>query len=303
MSAMTLEQFLAQPRTVTDSMIIPPQGQSLCFIIDQCRQPQALERLYALGQPIEQDNLFLGTEFDSLTSQGPIWISSPETNKLSMLAAELCLEHNAGICLLTEDAQRAQAHARWLLKVKDGSGGHSLLSYYRPSLWAAMASTSGQTLPNLMGPWLSVFSPAPRNFGDSSGQWISWRSANHLSPDYSNTYFELAPDCVAMQRELGWVYWIDEHYQAFPEPLGDKLSMVVSNLSFLARHRIKQGRHLLRLNHIVASAPLETWPEALEILAGNEASFIKVKKLERLPTDSVGGLANRQDEWSHHGAW
>lgn len=303
MHPLKLERFLTQPRTTTNSVIKAPQGQSICFIIDQSRQPRTLERLYGLGQPLEQDSLFRGTEFESLNDLGPIWLSAPESPELSQLAADLCLERNAGICVLTEDLQQAKEHARWLLKANDSSGGQSLLSYYRPSLWTAMALTSESQLRQLMGPWLSVFSPAPKHFGAGPSQWMGWCSERGVLAAERPTSFTLPEGGATTQRDIGWIYWVDEHHESFGEPSEEELDVIISNLAFLAEHRITQGRHLLRLGHLLSRAPLDVQPEVLKILAANEAPFVKVKKLETLPADSMIGAATGKEEWSHHGTW
>lgn len=301
MSSLTLETFFAQPRVATHSVIAPRSDQAICFIIDQARQPNALERLYGLGQPLEQDNLYRGTEFAPLASQGPIWVTAPETSELSVLAAQLCLERNAGICLRTRNPEKAKLHAKWLLKVNDGSGGQSLISYYRPSLWAALALTAGSSMKQLIGPWLSVFSPAPKHLGTGPSEWVSWSEEHRVSNEEHQAYFTLPGDCPSAQQALGWAYWIDEHYGSFGELTEHKLHVIVKNFAFLADHGIGQGRHLLRLGNLVSNAHMDTQPEVAKILATTEAAHVKVRKLERLSTDSMSSLATGKEEWSHHG--
>lgn len=280
MSVVMLDEFLSLPRSQSRDVSAGKPGQSLCFIIDQSRQQDTLARLYGLGHPLEQDNLFRNTEFSSMVDQGPIWVSAPETTELKALASQLCLEKNAGIALLTNDVAAAQAHARWLLKVNDGSGGQSLLSYYRPALWAALAMTSSQNLARLMGPWTSVFNPAPIHFGRLDGQWIAWHAEPQPSSNPAETYFKLPADTAKLQRRLGWVYWVDEHHAAFGSPSQDQLSGIADNLSILVAHRITQGRHLLRLSKIVVGPPLDQCPQTIAILESKNSPFKKVEQLE-----------------------
>lgn len=303
MSDVILNEFLARPRVSNSGLSPRRAGQSLCFIIDQSRQPEALMRLYDLGQPIEQDNLFRSTEFESLTDKGPIWLSAPESSELKSLAAQLCLERHAGIALLTDDLPAALDHARWLLKVNDGSGGQSMLNYYRPSLWAALAITSGQHLGRLTGPWSSVFSPATRHFGGLPDQWIAWHSDTNSAPDNYQTRFNLPQGCAALQKRLGWVHWVDEQYPAFGSPSQNQLPGIADNLDTLVKHRITQGRHLLRLSQLVVGPPLDQITQAMAILQSKEASFRKVEQLERLDLEPISNTANVKDEWSHHGTW
>ncbi|WP_339848105.1 DUF4123 domain-containing protein [uncultured Halopseudomonas sp.] len=287
MSDVMLEAFLSLPRLDTHSLITDKPGQSLCFIIDQSRQQNTLARLYDLGQPIDQDNLYRNTEFAAMADQGPIWVSAPETAELRLLAAQLCLEKNAGIALLTNNVAAAQAHARWLLKASDSSGGQSLLSYYRPALWAALAMTSSQNLVRLMGPWASVFSPAPMHFGHPEGQWIGWRTESQHSSSPAEPCFKLPADTARVQRQLGWVYWVDEHYSVFASPSQDQLPGIAHNLSTLVDHRIAQGRHLLRLSKIVAGPLLDQDPQAMVILESKDSSFKKVERLELFGVEPV----------------
>lgn len=303
MSDVMLEEFLSLPRIKTQELGASKPGQFLCFIIDQSRQQNTLARLYNLGQPLEQDNLYRTTEFAAMADQGPIWVSAPETTELKALAAQLCLEKNAGIALLTNDLEAARAHARWLLKVNDGSGGQSLLSYYRPALWAALAMTSSQNLAQLMGPWTSVFSPAPSHFGRSDGQWVAWHTEQQTNPTPAETNFKLPAETARLQRQLGWVYWVDEHHAAFGSPSQDQLPGIADNLSTLVAHRITQGRHLLRLSKIITGPPLDQGPQTMAILESKESPFKKVEQLELLGIESVNSAANVKDEWSHHGTW
>src|SRR5690606_16192065 len=292
-----IESLLRRPRIRLEELLCPAD-QSLCFIIDQSRQPEALRRLYGLGQPLEQQNLFLGTEFAELADKGPIWVSAPETTELQALAAELCLQRNAGICLLTGNVQQAIAHARWLLKANDGSGGQSLLSYYRPSLWAALVTAETPSA-QLMGPWTSVFSPAPRHFGAADGDWLAWPGTEaRPSPRAPDGHFHRPPAAAARNRTLGWLYWLDDEYETFGTPAPESLPSMIGNLEVLGRHRIHQARHLRTLADLVTGPPLEGRPEAMAILASELLAHQKTDQLRTLATRTP---LREQDHRYHHG--
>lgn len=287
---MMLEALLTKPRTRLDTIDSP--GQSLCFIIDQSRQPDALIRLYGLGHPLEQQQLFRGTQFEALADKGPIWVSAPETAELKTLAAELCQQRNAGICLLTSDVQQALEHARWLLKVNDGSGGQSLFSYYRPSVWAAVAIAAEHFPALLLGPWAQVFSPAPRHFGKSNGDWFAWHAEARPPTDTEyETHFTLPPDTAALQRRFGWLYWVDEEHEVFGFPDAAALPSLISNLELLTRHRIQQARHLRRLAELLAGPPLEHRADVMAILGSTQQAFQKTDQLKML----TGAPPRKQD--------
>ena len=282
MHQLTIDSFLDRARSEVQE-IGAEHGDALCFIIDQARQPDALARLYGLGQPLEPTNLFLGTEFEALAEQGPIWIGGEITPELKALAADLCIERNAGICLVTSDVQQALTHARWLLKANDGSGGQSILSYYRAELWAALASTAGAKLSQLMGPWSAVLSPAPKQVRESSKRWIEWRLDADRPLAAKNTFFNLPPGCFVAQRLFARVYWVDEHFQNFGKPRGDSLHRIVANLTLLSDHQITQGRHLLRLSPLICGSLLQPRTDVQRVLESSGAAYFKVQQLERLP--------------------
>ena len=297
MSIMAMESLLSSPRIRLDDL--DSAGQSLCFIIDQSRQPEALERLYGLGHPLDQQNLFLRTEFAALADKGPIWISAPETAELKALAAELCQQRNAGICLLTRDVQQALKHARWLLKANDGSGGQSLLSYYRPSLWAALMTAAERPSAHLLGPWTSVFSSAPRHFGEGNGDWIAWPANQEpLGPTAYAMHFNLPPATVARQRRFGWLYWLDEEYAAFGSPETQSLPCIIDNLELLTQHRIYQARHLRELAALLTGPPLEDRPDVMAILVSDQLAYQKTDQLKKL---TAAAPLREQDNWNHHG--
>lgn len=300
MHELTIDSFLNRPRSEIQQLGAGQDG-ALCFIIDQVRQPDALARLYGLGQSFEPINLFSGTEFEALAEQGPIWVGGARTPELKALSADLCIERNAGLCLVTSDVQQALTHARWLLKANDGTGGQSILSYYRAELWAALASTAEMASSHLMGPWSAILSPAPKHVGATSKRWIAWSSASKSQMASEFPHFNLPRGCSAAQRLFAWVYWVDEHYQYFGKPQGESLQQIVTNLMFLADNRITQGRHLLKLSPLIRSSLIQARPEVMEVLVSNDSAFLKVQKLNSLPFTPLKNAASVQDEWSHHG--
>lgn len=302
MSEGVIGQLLNQPRTELAELYLG-QGETLCAVIDQARQPDALARLYGLGQPLDPISLFVGTEFNALAQQGPIWVSGINTPELKAVVTDLCLERNAGICVVTNDQQQALQHARWLLKVNDGSGGQSLLNYYRPSLWAALATTSRQNLSWLTGAWAYVLSPAPKKLGQSAARWIAWHVGDKAALAPAETCFTLPTETAQLQRQLGLVYWVAEHYAAFGAPSQSELRGLTDNLSILIDHHITQGRHLLRLSKIVAGSILEERPQIMAILQSQELPFKKVEQLELLGVEPLNSAANVKDEWSQYGTW
>ena len=300
MREMTIESVLNRPRIEIQELGAAHSG-ALCFIIDQTRQPDALARLYGLGHPLEPTNLFIGTEFEALAEQGPIWVGGASTPELKALAADLCIERNAGLCLVTSDVQQALTHARWLLKANDGTGGQSILSYCRAELWAALASTAETISSQLMGPWSAILSPAPKHVSATSKRWIAWRAGTDSPSIPPSTRFNLPPECFVAQRTFAWVYWVDEHFQHFGRPQGESLQRIVANLTFLSAHRISQGRHLLKLNQLICGSLLQARPDVVGVLESEGAAFLKVQRLADLPVAPLNSAASAQDEWSHHG--
>jgi hypothetical protein len=198
---------------------------------------------------------------------------------LAVEATRLCEENHSGIALVAEDATQALAHARWLLRANDGSGGQSLLSYHKPSLWAALAYTAGDTSIQLFGPWRAVYSPAPSHFGKERGAWLSWTAKSELKWRGDGPAFNLPDNAAKIQARLGWLYWVDEQYAAFGEPGDDRINEIAENLDLLLKNNIYEGDHLLKLASVVDGPLLESRPEAMAILQSREESFIKVEQL------------------------
>ena len=287
MHVKALSALLDAPRHAFDQLPRESAGPTLCFIIDRTRQPEATSRLYRLGEPINCQGLFLDTDFAEMAAEGPLWLTAPWGSRVAAEAAKLCEENFAGIALTTDAPAKALAHARWLLRANDGSGGQSLLSFHKPSLWAALAYTAGENSHQLFGPWQHVYSPAPVHFGRNRGTWLSWRPVSELEWLGDVSAFNLPQAAPTVQEHLGWVYWADEQYAVYGEPTDEQLPNLVENLKVLVAHNIYEGRHLLKLGQITNGPLLETQPQAMTILQSREESFIKVQQLQQLATSAA----------------
>ncbi|CAI8904789.1 DUF4123 domain-containing protein [Pseudomonas serboccidentalis] len=276
MHVKALSALLAEPRYNFSDL--PAASESLCFIIDQGLQPQALSRLYRVGEPVVSQGLFFGTDFAEIP-EGPLWLVAPRGSKLAEEATKLCEEHFSGIAISTPDPEKALAHARWLLRANDGSGGQSLLSFHKPSLWAALAYTADKTFDQLLGCWSAVYSPAPKNFGEQRGPWLAWIANKESTWPGDKAPFNLPEAAAQVQARLGWLYWVDEEYTAFEEPSNDRLNDIADNLDLLLKSNIYEGDHLLKLGHAVNGPLFETQPEIMAILQSKDESFIKVDRL------------------------
>jgi hypothetical protein len=258
-----------------------PAGETLCFIIDQQIHRDALPQLYGVGEPIVVEPLYFGTEFAAI-DKGPLWLQARWGGELAACAAQLCEKQFAGIALRTADAAKALAHARWLLRVNDGSGGQSLLSYHKPSLWPALSLTSGATRASLLGPWQEVHSPAPRHFYDIPGSWLSWPgnpNADHLSQPSA---FTLPTHIAQDQRRLDWLYWLDEYFAEYGSPDRAQLPEIVANLDLLVQSEIVEGTQLIKLATLTAGASFASQPQVMAILQTTDYAFIKVDQLLEL---------------------
>ena len=255
--------------------------EKLHFIIDTKRQPDALTRLYQAGEELDLHYLYAQTAFSALAPDGPVWFSAPRDSGLARLGMQFCLERQAGIVLSSSDEQAALAHARWLLRVGDLAGGESLIAFYLPAIWAALALTADKH-GMLLGPWLRVFSPAPSRF-EASGAWLEWSVPDATAGSWSHqTRYALSKTTPAFMRTLRWVYWIGEERVAFGEPAPERLPELISNLEALVEHRIYEGRHLLKLVGLIEASPIAERPEAMSILRSPEEAFIKVERLQAL---------------------
>ncbi|MGA5585314.1 DUF4123 domain-containing protein [Pseudomonas sp. LW8] len=276
MHVKALSALLAEPRYNFSDL--PATSESLCFIIDQGLQPDALGRLYRLGEPVVAQGLFVGTDLAGIPDE-PLWLVAPKGGKVAKVAVELCEERFSGIAISTRDPGKALAHARWLLKANDGSGGQSLLSFHKPSLWAALAYTADKAFDQLLGCWDAVYSPAPIHFGQERGRWLTWKATDQSTWDGDRAAFNLPEAAAKVQARLGWMYWIDEEYAAFNEPDDDRLNDIADNLDMLLKNNIYDGDHLLKLGHVVNGPLFETQLGIMAILQSKDESFIKVDRL------------------------
>lgn len=283
-----LKDFLARPRGQLNEVLGSLGGDLLYFIIDQKRQPDALVRLYSCGEALTPVLLLDATEYTHLSASGPLWFGASPGSALSLLGAQLCLERQAGIMLRADDDAQALAHARWLMKVNDGSGGQSLATYYLPSFWAALAMTVGEAAaPYLMGPWRSVYSPAPSYLESSNEQWLSWpRERPDALPTPERGYFSLPKALMPTYRTLRWVYWLDEVQPAFDRITAAQLSPLLDNLELLVGQGIYEGRHLLQLSELITSTGLAEKANIMAILQSREEAFMKVEHLKALSAAS-----------------
>lgn len=282
MHVTALNNLLDEPRHDFGELPRGSSGQTLCFIVDRARQPDAMSRLYRVSEPINSQGLFIGTDFAPMAADGPVWLTAPWGSRLATVATELCEENFSGIALATHEPDKALAHARWLLRANDGSGGQSLLSYHKPSLWAALAYTAGQVSHQLFGPWQHVYTPAPRHFGKNRGAWLNWQAVSELEWLGDVSAFDLPEDAPKVQEQLGWAYWVDAQYAAYGEPTDEQLPTVVKNLETLVENNIYEGRHLLKLGGITNGPLFETQPQTMAVLQSREESFIKVQQLQQL---------------------
>ena len=258
---------------------------NLHFIIDQARQPEALKQLYSAGSAVEVEYLLQDTEFVSLAETGPIWFSAGQNSELIQLGSRLCQEYGAGLVIQAEDSKRALAHARWLLKVNDGSGGQSLATYYLPELWAAMAiGLAPQAQTQLFGPWSATSSPALRFIGDAPRGWLSWQAPaqDPVRLQSLDAYFSLASSTVPVYRTLRWLYWIDQEHSAFHSPGNAQLPALINNLNTQVEHGIVDGRHLLELADLACGTALIEQPAVMHILRSRARAFEKVEQLQAM---------------------
>ncbi|WP_311968431.1 DUF4123 domain-containing protein [Pseudomonas baltica] len=270
-----LDRLLELPATAFSAIAA---GETLCFIIDRQTHSDALSQLYGVGEPIEIEPLYFGTEFASM-DDGPLWLQARWGGELARCAARLCENQLGGIALRTAHPAKALAHARWLLRANDGSGGQSLLSYHKPSLWAALSLTDGATRDSLLGPWLSVYSPAPSHFFDTARSWLSWPGNPNAHCLSQHPAFTLPARTAQDQQRLDWLYWLDEYFAEYGSPERARLPGIIVNLDLLVQGEIFQSDHLLKLATLTAEAPFAAQPQAMAILQTTDYDFIKVDRL------------------------
>lgn len=256
-------------------------GETLCFVIDQQVHPDALARLYGVGEPIVIEPLYLGTEFATI-SEGPLWLQARWGSALANCAMRLCEDRFAGIAIRAADPAQALAHARWLLRVNDGSGGQSLLSYHKPSLWAALSLTSGSSRMSLLGPWQSVYSPAASRFQDDQQRWLGWSGNPNTDRLSQPSVFTLPENISHNQRQIDWLYWLDEYFADYAEPNRAQVPNLIANLDLLVNSEIIEGAHLLKLAALTAEMRFDGQPQIMAILQSKDYAFIKVSRLLEL---------------------
>lgn len=272
-----LINFVNQPRQRTVTL----SAQGLYFILDPGLYPNLLDELFARNVAAF-DYLLDGTDFTAPANARPIWLTAQWGSALAEWCLELCQQRYAGIVITATDGELALKHARWLLKVNDGSGGQSSVTYYQPALWSAMAGTTApQAMPLLLGPWSAVYASSPTNIGGMPPGWMSWQTdAPSTLPATNN--FTLSPHTEPAYLTLRWVYWIDAQHTALHEPDVEQLPSLIDNLNFLLQQQICESVHLLDLADLVVGGSLSTQPAATAILLSSDAAFSKVKQLRAL---------------------
>lgn len=266
-----LKAFLARLER-TDSG--PGEGTQL-FIFDQNQNPELMGSLRAssLGLPYTALPLFAGTGNLHMASHGPLWCQFPANSTLSRGALYRACKYASGIALEAEESVAAQLHARDLLYLHEGCS-LSLSAYYRPAKWAALALTAQ---PGLFGPWRRIYSPAPKHIGNPRGAWLRWdapAAGDPLEPPYRQP-----PETAATYRTLRWLYWLDQHFEAFGQPTPAQLPALLSNLEFLTGHGIIQADWLLSLARLCLGGPLTASPEVMAILGEFDVPYHHYKRL------------------------
>jgi hypothetical protein len=274
-----LIDFIEQPRQ-TD---IAQTSLYLHFILDQALYPDLLKELTE-RQVSAFDYLLIGTDFASQANTGPVWISAQSDSTVANWCLQVCQHQHAGIVIAATDRERALKHARWLLKVYDGSGGQSWVTYYQPTLCAAMFSPiEPQAMALLMGPWSAVYAPSTNHIEGLLPGWLSWQT-DHPSSIAATTLFTLSSRTEPAYSTLRWVYWIDEQHTAFNDPNVDQLPGLIDNLNLLQQYHIYESAHLLQLADLMVRTNLAAQPAAMSILRSADEAFDKVEQLLALKT-------------------
>ena len=99
MHVKALSALLEAPRHGFEELPGQNSDLNLCFIIDRVRQPEAMSRLYRVGEPVDTQGLFLNTDFVEIAAEGPLWLVAPWGSRLAAEAAKLCEETFSGIAL------------------------------------------------------------------------------------------------------------------------------------------------------------------------------------------------------------
>lgn len=269
-----LKAFLACLERAGDG----PGEAAQLFIFDQNLNPELPALLHAssLGLSYTELPLFAGTGNLHMASHGPLWCQFPPHSSLSRGALYRASKNTSGIALEAGNPSAAQLHARDLLYLHEGAG-LSLSAYYRPAKWAALALTAQ---PGLFGPWRRVYSPAPKHIGNPRGGWLRWDApavGDPLKPPYRQP-----PETAATHRTLRWLYWLDQHFEAFGQPTPAQLPALLSNLEFLTEHDIIEADWLLNLAKLCLGRPLAKRADVLGILEEPNAAFNHYLQLQAL---------------------
>ncbi|MDD2048587.1 DUF4123 domain-containing protein [Pseudomonas putida] len=285
-----LIEFINQPRQSRLAATLQP----LHFILDPALYPDLIKELTA-RQVYAFDFLLIDTDFASLANTGPIWLSTHADSAIAEWCMHLCQHHHAGIVIVASDSEQALKHARWLLKVNDGSGGQSWLTYYQPALCAALFGTTQPSSINLLlGPWSAVYAPSPRHIQGLSPGWLSWQT-DHPAQAPTTPLFNLPPCTEPTYVTLRWVYWLDQQHAAFNQPDVEQLAPLIDNLNLLLEHQIYESTHLLQLADLMVRTDLATQPAAMTILRGADPAFAKVEHLQ--------ALMGMPDSRKKHSSW
>lgn len=275
-----LIDFINLPRHNT--LTVTATFEPLHFILDPALYPDLISALTA-QQAYTFEYLLLGTDFASRASRGPIWLSAQPHSELAEYCLQLCQQHHAGIVIAAADRQQALAHARWLLKVNDGSGGQSWLTYYQPALCAALlGTTDAASMSLLLGPWSALYAPSPQRTPGLSAGWLRWQ-AEHPGQTPTGALLTLPPRTQPTYVTLRWLYWLDQEHAAFSQPDVKQLPALIDNLNLMLEHQITKCRHLLQLARLITHPCLASEPGVMAILRSTDAAFAKVEQLLALP--------------------
>jgi len=252
------------------------QGESTIFIVDQFHAKDAwtVTQLQLQGNSFDYDLLWFGTAWKDHALTGPTWFVLPRSGVAGM--AQVCQQRPKGIALHCRDVGAALAHARKLMSMPLGRS--SMLSFYNPAHWAALAMDAGDNLSCLLGPWEAVYTPAP-SLQPGANRWHEWRVDTPVAAD-SCTWPLVYPDSVFTTfKDVRWVYWLRENPSHFGQVPDSELPRLARNLDFLVQHRIGVDDDLLQIPHLIIHGELSNRTDLLPILASSERPHRKVAQL------------------------
>ena len=252
------------------------QGESTIFIVDQFHAKDAwtFTQLQLQGNSFDYDLLWFGTAWKDHALTGPTWFVLPGSGVAGM--AQVCQQRPKGIALHCRDAGAALVHARKLMSMPLGRS--SMLSFYNPAHWAALAMDAGANLGCLLGPWEAVYTPAP-SLKPGANRWHEWRADTPVAAD-SCTWPLAYPDSVFTTfKDVRWVYWLRENPSHFGQVPDSELPRLARNLDFLVKHRIGVDDDLLQIPHLIIHGELSDRSDLLPILASSERPHRKVAQL------------------------